>query len=140
MGGVRRRGRGAALRRLRPDGRDVRDGGGGALLLGRSAEDGGPISFWRGFGRYFGLLLSSLPLGIGLVMAGFTDRKRALHDMVCSTLVVDRWAFTAQPERQRTDLGVVTIVIIVLSLLGLVAYIGLIGVFIAAMGAGMASH
>ena len=34
-------------------------------------------------------------------MAGFTERKQALHDMVAGTLVVDQWAFTAQPERQR---------------------------------------
>ena len=57
-----------------------------------------------GFGRYFAYLLSSLLLLVGYVMAAFTDRKRALHDMICSTLVVDRWAYTAHPERQRQDL------------------------------------
>lgn len=100
-------------------------------------EHGGHISFWRGFGRYFGLILSSIPLGIGLIMAGFTDRKRALHDMLCSTLVVDKWAFTAHPERQRHELGTVTIVILCISALFVVGYILLIGFFITALGAGM---
>ena len=48
-------------------------------------------------------ILSSLILFIGYIMAAFTDRKRALHDMIASTLVVDRWAFTAHPERQRAS-------------------------------------
>ncbi|MGY4517413.1 RDD family protein [Lysobacter sp. HA18] len=99
-------------------------------------DQGEHISFWRGFGRYFGLLLSSIPLCIGLIIAGFTDRKRALHDMICSTLVVDKWAFTAHPERQRPELGTVAIVIIALSLLAVIGYVALIGVFIAAVASG----
>lgn len=100
----------------------------GKMAVGIKVTDeyGEPISFWRGFGRYFGLLLAAIPLGIGLIMAGFTDRKRALHDMICNTLVVDRWAFTAHPERQRHELGAVTVVMIVLAALGIVAYVGLI--------------
>ncbi|TZF84255.1 RDD family protein, partial [Cognatilysobacter lacus] len=100
----------------------------GKMAVGIKVTDeaGEPISFWRGFGRYFGLILSSIPIGIGLIMAGFTDRKRALHDMICSTLVVDRWAFTAHPERQRRELGAVTIVILCLVGLGTIAYVGLI--------------
>ena len=31
--------------------------------------------------------------------------------MIASTLVVDQWAFTAHPERQRHELGTVTLVI-----------------------------
>lgn len=94
-------------------------------------EDGGPISFWRGFARYFGLMLSCIPLGIGVIMAGFTDRKRALHDMLCSTLVVDRWAFTAHPERQRPELGTVTIVILCIAGVILLGYITLFGTIMA---------
>ena len=107
----------------------------GKMAVGIKVTDeaGGHISFWRGFGRYFGLIVSSIPLGIGLIMAGFTDRKRALHDMMCSTLVVDRWAFTAHPERQRRELGTVTIVIICLAALAIVGYVVLIGVLIAAV-------
>lgn len=100
----------------------------GKLAVGiKVTDDGGQrISFWRGVGRYFAYLLSSLVLGIGYLMAAFTDRKRGLHDMICSTLVVDRWAFTAHPERQREELGTVTIVVLVLGALAALAYLGLI--------------
>ena len=46
------------------------------------------ISFARASGRYFGKYLSSLTLLIGFVMAGFTVRKQALHDMLARCLVV----------------------------------------------------
>jgi uncharacterized RDD family membrane protein YckC/Tfp pilus assembly major pilin PilA len=52
--------------------------------------DGTRISFGRATGRYFGYLLSGLILGIGYLMAAFTKRKQALHDMMSSTLVVSR--------------------------------------------------
>ena len=99
-------------------------------------EHGQRISFARGIGRFFAMILSGLILYIGFFMAGFTDRKRALHDMVCNTLVVDQWAFTAHPERQRDELGTVTTVILVIGGLLVLAYIGLmvlVGVM-AAMG------
>lgn len=88
--------------------------------------DGSRISFARGFGRYFAYMLSSLTLGIGLIMAGFTERKRALHDMICDTLVVDKYAYTTQSELQRDELGVVAIV--VLCLWGLLI-VGIIALF-----------
>lgn len=46
------------------------------------------ISFLRALGRLFGMILSSLILGIGYIMAAFTERKRALHDMIAGTCVV----------------------------------------------------
>lgn len=98
-------------------------------------EDGDRISFWRGVGRYFAYILSSLLMYVGCIMAAFTDRKRALHDMICSTLVVDRWAYTAHPERQREDLGVVTIVVLVLGALAVIAYFAMIAVLIAGLAA-----
>ena len=33
---------------------------------------------------------------------------------MCDTLVVDKWAFTAQPERQREELGTVALVVLIL--------------------------
>jgi uncharacterized RDD family membrane protein YckC len=98
-------------------------------------DDGDRISFWRGIGRYFAYLLSSFTLCIGYILAAFTDRKRALHDMMCSTLVVDRWAYTSHPERQREELGTVTIVVLVLGALAVIAYIGLIVALVASMAA-----
>ena len=82
--------------------------------------DGSRISFWRAFGRYWALIPSAIILGIGYLMAAFTDRKQALHDMICDTLVVDKWAYTDRPEWQREDLGVVAIV--VLALAGLLVF------------------
>jgi uncharacterized RDD family membrane protein YckC len=64
----------------------------GKLLLGIkvTGADGRPISWWRANARYWGKLLSFLILGVGFLMAAFTDRKQALHDMIASTLVVRR--------------------------------------------------
>jgi uncharacterized RDD family membrane protein YckC len=99
-------------------------------------DDGEPITFWRGFGRFFATILSSLILCIGYLMAGFTDRKRALHDMVSSTLVVDRWAFTGHPERQRHELGTLTVVISAIACVLVVGYLLLI---FALVGLGLAA-
>jgi uncharacterized RDD family membrane protein YckC len=49
--------------------------------------EGYQISFGRATGRYFAKCLSSMTLGIGYIMAGFTQKKQALHDMVASTIV-----------------------------------------------------
>src|SRR3546814_12565973 len=60
------------------------------------------------------MMLSGLILGIGFLMAAFTERKQALHDMICDTVVVDQWAFTAHPDQQREELGTVAWVVLVL--------------------------
>ncbi|MEM7769443.1 MAG: RDD family protein [Cyanobacteria bacterium P01_E01_bin.6] len=52
--------------------------------------DGGRISFMQATGRYFAKILSGLILLIGYIMAAFTERKQALHDMLASTLVVKK--------------------------------------------------
>ena len=107
----------------------------GKLAIGIKVvrSDGEAISFARGVGRYFAFLLSSLILGIGLLMAAFTERKQGLHDMICDTLVVDKWAFTAHPEWQKPELGTVTVVILVIFgvlflFLGLIVAFALIGI------------
>jgi uncharacterized RDD family membrane protein YckC len=96
--------------------------------------NGERISFWRAFGRYWAMIPSAIILCIGFIMAGFTERKQALHDMICDTLVVDKHAYTDHPEWQREELGTVTIV--VLALAGL-AVVGMV-VMIAVMGAVLA--
>jgi uncharacterized RDD family membrane protein YckC len=62
----------------------------GKRALGVKVTDlnGQRISFPRALGRMFAKLLSGLLFGIGYVMAAFTPRKRALHDMISGTLVV----------------------------------------------------
>jgi uncharacterized RDD family membrane protein YckC len=50
--------------------------------------DGGKVSFGRAVGRHFAKFISALILGIGYIMAGFDDQKRALHDRICDTRVI----------------------------------------------------
>ncbi|WAC62769.1 RDD family protein [Pseudoxanthomonas sp. SL93] len=111
----------------------------GKLAIGIKVvrTDGEKISFLRGFGRYWAYLLSGFILCIGLIMAAFTERKQGLHDLMCDTLVVDKWAFTRQPERQREELGTATVV--VLALFGVLLLLGIaIGIFAAIGLASMA--
>ncbi len=62
----------------------------GKRLLGIKVTDqsGMPISFWRAFGRSAAKLLSSIFL-IGYIMAFFTKNKRALHDLMAGTIVIE---------------------------------------------------
>lgn len=64
----------------------------GKMALGIKVTDmsGNPISFGRATGRYFGKILSSLILCIGYIMAGFTQQKQALHDIMANTLVLNK--------------------------------------------------
>ncbi len=63
----------------------------GKLVMGLYVTDiaANRISFGRASGRYFAKIVSGLiPLGIGYIMAGFTERKQALHDMIAGCLVL----------------------------------------------------
>ena len=46
------------------------------------------ISVGKAIGRYLSKFISALILLIGYIMAGFDDRKQALHDKMASTYVV----------------------------------------------------
>ncbi len=50
--------------------------------------EGNRISFARATGRYFGKIISGMILMIGYIMAGFTEKKQALHDMIANTVVI----------------------------------------------------
>ena len=52
--------------------------------------DGSRISFARATGRHFAKYISTLILFVGFIMAAFTAKKQALHDMIAETLVVNR--------------------------------------------------
>ena len=69
----------------------------GKIALGLKVTDevGNRISFGRALGRTVAKILSALILFMGFVMAGFTDRKQALHDKIAHTLVVKRSAAPA---------------------------------------------
>jgi uncharacterized RDD family membrane protein YckC len=62
----------------------------GKKLLNLEVTDlaGQRLSFSRASARYFAKIISGLTLMVGFVMAGFTARKQALHDILASTLVV----------------------------------------------------
>jgi uncharacterized RDD family membrane protein YckC len=64
----------------------------GKMALGIIVTDlsGNRISFARANGRYWGKLVSFLTLWIGFIMAGFTQKKQALHDIMAGTLVVKK--------------------------------------------------
>jgi uncharacterized RDD family membrane protein YckC len=63
----------------------------GKRALGIKVTDmsGNRISFGRATGRYFGKIVSGVILYIGFLMAGFTQQKQALHDIMASCLVVN---------------------------------------------------
>ena len=64
----------------------------GKMALGLKVTDleGNKISFLKATGRYFGKILSGLILLIGYIMAAFTEKKQALHDIMAGCLVVKK--------------------------------------------------
>ena len=52
--------------------------------------NGNRMSFARATGRHFAKYISVFLLGIGFVIAAFTAKKQALHDMIAETLVMKR--------------------------------------------------
>lgn len=65
----------------------------GKMALGVFVTDmqGRRITFTRATGRFFAKIVTGLiPLFIGYIMAGFTEKKQALHDMIASCLVLRR--------------------------------------------------
>jgi uncharacterized RDD family membrane protein YckC/DNA-directed RNA polymerase subunit RPC12/RpoP len=64
----------------------------GKMALGLVVTDmnGQRVTFGRATGRFFGKIVSGLVCTIGYIIAGFTERKQALHDLMASTLVIKR--------------------------------------------------
>jgi uncharacterized RDD family membrane protein YckC len=62
----------------------------GKMVLSIKVTDteGARISFMRATARHFAKIISSITLCIGYLMAGFTEKKQALHDIITSCLVV----------------------------------------------------
>jgi len=66
-------------------------GSAGKKALGLIVTDmaGERVTFARASGRHFGKIVTSfIPLGIGYAMAGLTEKRQALHDMLASCLVL----------------------------------------------------
>lgn len=98
----------------------------GKMAFGIKVTDleGGRITPGRAIGRYFATWLSALILGIGYVMAAFTGRKQALHDVVCKTLVVNRAAEAAEIAEGTDTMPVTAGVWAVVVLLLIVPFVG----------------
>jgi uncharacterized RDD family membrane protein YckC len=65
----------------------------GKRVLGLVVTDtaGQRVSFWRATGRHFGKIITNMvPAFIGYIMAGFTEKRQALHDMLAGCLVLRR--------------------------------------------------
>jgi uncharacterized RDD family membrane protein YckC len=62
----------------------------GKMAVGLKVTDmaGRKISFGQASGRFFGKIISGIIIYIGFMMAGWTEKKQALHDIMASTLVV----------------------------------------------------
>ncbi|MDR0646092.1 MAG: RDD family protein, partial [Elusimicrobiota bacterium] len=68
----------------------------GKMVLGIKVTDinGKRLTFWRAVGRTIAKWVSNLTFSIGYLMAGFTRRRQALHDMIADCLVIDKNADT----------------------------------------------
>lgn len=66
----------------------------GKQIFGIKVTDmaGHRITLGRSVGRYLATWLEGLTLGFGYLLAGFSQRRQALHDMVSGTLVISRQA------------------------------------------------
>jgi uncharacterized RDD family membrane protein YckC len=64
----------------------------GKMALGIKVTDvaGNRLTFGRATGRYFAKIISGMTMGIGYLLAAFTEKKQALHDMIAGCLVLDR--------------------------------------------------
>ena len=93
----------------------------GKMALGIKVVDqeGNPVSFGRATVRNLAKLLSGMILLIGYLMAGFTFRKQALHDILAGCLVVNRAATGDQMQEGAAAKGMPAwaIVLIVLGAL-----------------------
>lgn len=59
-----------------------------AMGLIVTSSNGQRIGFGQATGRYFGGAISTMVLYVGYMLAGWTQRKQALHDMMADTCVV----------------------------------------------------
>jgi uncharacterized RDD family membrane protein YckC len=64
----------------------------GKRIMGIQVVDltGQRLSFMNALGRLFAKIPSAIILYIGFIMAAFTEKKQALHDILAGTLVIRR--------------------------------------------------
>jgi len=73
----------------------------GKMALGIRVTDlnGNRVSFGRATGRHFAKIISTVIFFIGYIMAGFTSKKQALHDIIAGCLVIKKTSL--QPRGNR---------------------------------------
>jgi uncharacterized RDD family membrane protein YckC len=76
-----------------------------ALNLFVADVHGDPISYPRAALRYLFKIFSTLLLGLGWLMAAFTPRKQALHDVMAGTLVLRRVTYLVIGQEPPTEPG-----------------------------------
>lgn len=64
----------------------------GKMAMGIKVTDmqGGRLDFTRAFLRNLCKLISDFTMFIGYIMAGFTEKRQALHDLIAGALVVKK--------------------------------------------------
>ena len=64
----------------------------GKLAMGIKVTDleGNRITFGRASGRHFAKIISRMTAYIGYMLAAFTERKQALHDLIAGCLLLKR--------------------------------------------------
>lgn len=64
----------------------------GKIIVGIKVVDmeGNRLTMGKSGLRYLGYIVSSFTMGVGFILAAFTDKKQALHDMLVQTLVVKK--------------------------------------------------
>lgn len=74
----------------------------GKLALGLQVTDecGNRIGFGRATGRFFGKFVSAFILCVGFLLAGWTARKQALHDLMAGCCVVRKHGLAAWRNEQ----------------------------------------
>lgn len=82
-------------------------------------SNGETVSLGRSLLRALFLqVFSFVTLGLGYfilaIIIPFTARKQSLHDLLFDTVVVDKYAFTSEPERQNPGVNTATIVVLVI--------------------------
>ena len=64
----------------------------GKLAVGLTVTDmdGNKLEFGKAFIRNICKIISGMIMGIGYIMAGFTEKKQGLHDIIANTLVLKK--------------------------------------------------
>lgn len=94
----------------------------GKMAVGVVVTDlnGNRLTFGKATARYFAKYLSIMTLLIGYIMAAFTEKKQALHDLVAGTLVY---------QKRSSNAGVIIISIFV-GFIGLIFILSLIALLL----------